>query len=822
MNFCSAAGGGCVIALLLSASAFSQVNVSTYHNDNFRTGANLQETILTPADVNTNTFGLLFSQAVDGYVYAEPLYLSGLNIPGKGVHNVVFVATGHNSVYAFDADSPGGPTSGLLWHINLGPAASTPSFDFALRWGPYFDVSPEVGILGTPVIDPASGTLYLDSLTYDGANYTHRMHALSVTNGAERPFSPVVVTASVPGVGVDAVNGVVTFHSIQQIQRPALTLAGGVVYVAYAGYGDTDPYHGWIIGFDAHTLAQKTNYVFNTTPNSALPVDGNAGEGGIWMSGNGLAVDDGTNLYVVVANGVFNANLPGGTEYGDSVIKFSTTNGLAVADWFTPADETVLAENDLDLGSGGPLLLPDSVGSAGHPHLMITSGKEGTFYVMDRHHLGNYSPPSDSQILQEMPAANDGMWSSMAYFNGMIYHQGKGDPIVALPVDDGVVGSQPLSTSTTPFAYPPATPVISANGTTNAIVWALENHAYSAFQGSGPAILHAYDAYNLANELYNSSQAGSRDQPGPAVKFTIPTVANGKVFIGGQYSLSVYGLGTFLDAPVITPAARLFTNSVTVTISDTAPNATIFYTLDGSTPGTNSLRYTGSLLLTNSATIQALAFKSGAVPSRVTTAYYEGVNSAYERAVLGCQPIAYWRFNESTGPTAFDCMGNYDAAYGVATTAGVAGPAIPAFPGFGPTNLAAQIGGSQSWVTVPPLNDTAVTITAWIYPFGIQNYYTGLFCSRDPGGGNTLNFAGNNQLGYGWNGYDSPSLNFESGLIVPPDQWSFVALVIEPSQATLYVGNSNVLNSAISAVPNDIEEFQDTSRIGDDYGWVGR
>ena len=326
--------------LQLAAGADAAVNVLTWHNDNFRTGQNTNEVFLSPANVKTNTFGLLFTYPVDGQVYAQPLYVAGLVIPGQGTHNVVFIATQHNSVYAFDADSASGTNGGLLWAVNLGTSAVTPNNDFGNRYGAYHDIDPEVGITSTPVIDLAAGTIYVDAFTHEGGSYLHRLHALNLTNGLERAFSPVVVAASVPGTGADSVGGVVTFNPMQQLQRPALTLAGGKLYLACAGYADTDPYHGWVIGYNATNLAPLTNFVFNTTPNSSIASYGaNAGDGGIWMSGSGLGVDAQTNLYAIIGNGSFNANVGGGTEYGDSAVRLATTNGLAVADFFTPYNQ---------------------------------------------------------------------------------------------------------------------------------------------------------------------------------------------------------------------------------------------------------------------------------------------------------------------------------------------------------------------------------------------------------------------------------------------------------------------------------------------------
>jgi len=366
-----------LVALLFACPAVAQVNVLTYHNDNARTGQNLNETLLTPSNVSANTFGKLFAYNVDGQVYAQPLYVSGLNIPGQGTHNVVFVATEHNSVYAFDGDSNIGAANGLLWQANLGPSAATPNNDFGTRYGGFQTIVPEVGITGTPVIDLASGTLYVDAFTHEGSAYFHRLHALNITNGAERSFSPVLVSASVSGTGVGSSNGVLSFDPKQHLQRSALTLAAGVLYVAYAGYEDTDPYHGWIIGFNSTNLQQLPSYVFNTTPNATVANFGtNAGEGGIWMAGCGLSADSAGSLYFAVGNGSFNAlNNSGGTEYGDSFMRLSTGNALAVADYFTPYNQAYLADNNVDLGSSGLLLLPDQPGPV--PHLMVGVGNRG-------------------------------------------------------------------------------------------------------------------------------------------------------------------------------------------------------------------------------------------------------------------------------------------------------------------------------------------------------------------------------------------------------------------------------------------------------------
>jgi hypothetical protein len=538
------AGVPCCLAVLTcclveTTTLVGQVQVLTFHNDLARRGQNTNETVLTPVNVNSNSFGRLFAYPVDGQVYAQPLYVSNLDMGALGIRNVLFIATEHDSVYALDADGNSNPTSGVLWQVSLGTSAVTPNADFGNRYGPYSDIEPEVGITSTPVIDLASGTIYVDAFTHEGASYFHRIHALNITNGVEQAHSPVTVHASVPGLGVGSTNGVVEFNPQQQLQRPALTLVGGVLYLAFSGYADTDPYHGWVLGFDAATLQQLTNYVFNTTPNTTVAVDGpNAGEGGIWMSGDGLAVDSQGNLYMEIGNGSFNANQPGGTDYGDSFVKLSTGGGLSVTDYFAPYNQAKLATDDWDLGSGGPLVLPDSVGSAAHPHLLVGCGKEGKIFLLDRDHLGGFNPVNDSQIVQELPSAVGGTWSSPAYFNNQIYYQGVNDVLKAFRLANGQLNPTPTSRSATLIHFPSPTPAISANGTNAAIAWILQTDNFRDHQ---PAVLHAYDAYDLSRELYNSEQAGARDRLAPAVKFTVPTVANGRVYVGADQEVAVFG-----------------------------------------------------------------------------------------------------------------------------------------------------------------------------------------------------------------------------------------------------------------------------------------
>ncbi len=633
-----------------TASGPPLVSVLTYHNDNTRQGANTNEAILTPGNVNSSSFGRLFNYPVDGYVFAQPLIMTNVSIPGKGIHNVVYVCTEHDSVYAFDADSNTGATGGLLWQTSLGVSAVTPNNDFGGRYGAYHDVTPEMGITDTPVIDPVSGTLYVDAFTHEGTGiYFHRIHALNITTGAERPSSPVVVAASISGVGVGSSGGVLAFNPEQSLNRCAMTLASGRLYATYTGYADTDPYHGWILAYNPTNLQQLTNYIFNTSPNSTIAVWGaNAGECGIWMGGNGPCVDTNNNLFFETGNGPFNADTNVNfnsqttrTEYGDSFVKLSTTNSFAVADYFTPGNQASLAGSDSDLGAGGPMLLPDSLGAGTNRHLIVGCGKEGTIYLLNRDGMGHYG---EGPTVQTLGNAVGGTWSSPAYFNNLIYYLGNGDVLKAFSIANAQISAAPVSRSATSYGFPGATPSVSANGASNGIVWAIQADGSGS---GGAAILHAYNATNVAQELYNSSQNFARDNPGGAVKMVVPTIANGKVYVGSQYVLSVFGNASFLANPTISPNGGVFTNSVTVTLTDATPGTTIYYTLDGTTPTTNSLLYTNSFALTNNTAVNVMAVKAGAANSGVSSAAF--VNSSTIGTGVGLTG-SYYSNHTSTNP----------------------------------------------------------------------------------------------------------------------------------------------------------------------------
>jgi len=636
----------------------------TYHNDNARTGANTNESQLTLANVNTNSFGLLLKYPVDAYVYGQPLFVPGVDMPGKGTHDVVYVVTENDSVYAFDVNSNTGPDGGQLWHASLGEGVDVvTNHEFGTRYhnGVLQDMLPRVGITSTPVIDSASGTIFALALTRvvttTSTNFYQHLHALDLATGAEKPGSPVLVNATCPGTGMDSSNGVVTFVARQENQRCALTLAGGVLYIAYASYADTDPYHGWIIGFNAATLQPLTNYVFNVTPNATKAVFGpEAGEGGLWMAGCGLTVDDHTNLYFETANGSFDADTGGG-DYGDSFMRLSTSNGLAVSDYFTPFNQAALQAADTDLGSGGAVLLPDDVGSPAHPHLLVGAGKESKIYLIDRDNFGHYNTKDDSQIVQSFQANDGRFFCTPAYFNHTIYYQGINGVLRAYAINQGHIETTPASETMTSFRGFGTTPSISANGLDNAIAWTIQSDA--AVEG-GPAILHAYNATNLAVELYNSSQLPARDNPGNAVKMTLPTVANGKVFVGAQYAVSVFGSGSFLPAPAISPKGGDFSGSVTVMFTDAVSDASIYYTLDGTTPKAASTLYTAPFILTNTAILKAIAIKTGSINSLVASASFNNVAAAgHGTGLLG----RYWNgpgFDTLSYLTRTDSVVNFD------------------------------------------------------------------------------------------------------------------------------------------------------------------
>jgi hypothetical protein len=504
--------------------------VLTWHGDNARTGAFTNETILNPRNVNPAQFGKVFSFQVDGEVYAQPLYVANLDIPAQGTHNVLFIATEHDTVYAFDAD---GKSTTPLWKTSfIDPARGITTMPVGDERDYNCCFSPEIGITGTPVIDPGRGTIYLVAETVESGEVIQRLHALDIRTGAERSGSPVRITASVAGNTSDSQLGQVSFLPQHANQRPGLLLINGIVYIAWGSHNDRVPYHGWVMSYSADTLQQLG--VFLATPQGNGGGITAAGGGGIWMSGGAPSADSAGNVHVVTGNGAFNAD-SGGSSYSQSFIKLASTSGvLSVADWFTPHDGVAMNVGDMDLGSSSPLLI-DQAG-APHPHLVVSAGKNGTIYVVDRDSMGHLRDNDDSQIVQAMTnALATFVRCSPAFWNNTLYFSSLDDTLKAFKLSNGMLLTTPSSKSQHVFPFPGPTPSVSANGTTDGVVWALQH-------SGGPAVLYAFDANDLGKELYNSSRAGSRDQGPPSIRFAVPVIANGRVYIGGRGLVTAYGL----------------------------------------------------------------------------------------------------------------------------------------------------------------------------------------------------------------------------------------------------------------------------------------
>ena len=522
--------GGQAMSLTAILSVHPPPDVTTFHNDNLRTGLNPNETYLTPYNVNAATFGKVGVLTTDGKVDAQPLYLSNVSVPGSGAHNVIYVVTEHDSVYAFDAD-----TFALLWQASALEAGETSSDDRQCSEA----LTPEVGITSTPVIDRnrgPNGAIYLVAATEDNSGKYHfRLHALDVAAGTELFAGPMEIQAQYPGTG-DGTNGVnVVFDPEQYLQRPGLLVANGIVYTAWASHCDLEPYTGWIMGYNESTLAQA--FVLNLTPNGR--------QGGIWMAGDGPAADSSGNVYLLDGNGLFDPTLdsngfPSQGDFGNAFVKIAPATPATVTDFFTPNNTATLSVGDFDIGSGGIMLLPDQVDDAGKTwHLAVGSGKTGTVYVVDRDSMGKFDPTVDN-IRQEIPACcpifgglYGPMFSTPAYFNSTVYFGAVGEPIEAFSVANGELSLPYAMLASTVFPYPGATPSISANGDSNALLWAVENGT--------TGILHGYDATNLVNEVYNSGTNAARDQF-LSNKFAVPMITNGKVYLGTAAGVIVFGL----------------------------------------------------------------------------------------------------------------------------------------------------------------------------------------------------------------------------------------------------------------------------------------
>ena len=517
-------------ATLAVTQATSSIAVLTYHNDNLRTGQNVNETILTTANVNSSTFGKLFSLPVDGPIFAQPLYMSGVTV-GTQLHNLVFVATEHDSVYAWDADTV---SSSPVWHASfINPAGGVTAIPCVEVAGPAGQqnncstITPEFGITSTPVIDSSTGTLYVVATTKEVSggttSYVYRLHALSVSTGQEKFGGPVVLQATASSTA-----GTVTFDPIRHLQRPGLLLVNGVVYIGFGSHGDHPTWYGWLLGYNASTLKQVL--AFNASPN--------ASDSGIWQSGAGPASDATGNIYFNTGNGGFDVD-KGGSDYGDSVVKLNSSG--TVLDYFTPYNQATLNVTDADVGASGVVLLPDQAGT--YAHVLISSSKQGLIYSINRDGMGKYNAAGNQNIQTLAGLSSSGLFGSPAYWNGYVYFAAWHDYVKAFQVTNGMVALSSHSSVT--LLFPGATPSVSSNGTSNGIVWIIQEDVPNNTVLANPptAVLRAFDATDLTIELYNSTQAaGNRDAAGGAVKFAVPTVANGKVYVGNSDQVTVYGL----------------------------------------------------------------------------------------------------------------------------------------------------------------------------------------------------------------------------------------------------------------------------------------
>jgi hypothetical protein len=512
-----------LLASLLLLTARAQVLTSQY--DNARTGSDLHETILTPQNVNVRQFGKLFTFHVDGAVYAQPLYVPGLDIPGKGKHSVVFVATEHDSVYAFDA---GGHPAEPLWKVSLlnskVDASPVPAPDVQCGF-----IDPEVGITSTPVIDYSYGTLYVLARSLEGSRptrrFVQRLHALAITTGGEKFGGPVEIQATSRGRGAGSSSGQVQFDPLRENPRAALLLAAGTVFLTWASSCDVGSYHGWMMAYDSHSLKQLS--AFDATPD--------ASDGGFWAGDTGPAADNEGNVYAATGNGRFDASR-GGRDYGDTILKMSLNgDGLQIRDYFTPYNQAELDADDNDLGSGGPVLFPGP--SSAHPSLVAIAGKGATLYVIDRSKMGGFHAGKDSQAVWTVPLGGN-LLGAPAYWNGHLFAAAEDDFLKEFLVTRA--GLKLVARSGEKFDDRPGIPAISSNGSRDGILWLLTSKHWNE-PDRRPAVLYAYDASNVGHELYNSEQDSARDRAGIALRFNMPMVANGRVYIGAKGEVDVYG-----------------------------------------------------------------------------------------------------------------------------------------------------------------------------------------------------------------------------------------------------------------------------------------
>ncbi|MFZ3217886.1 MAG: chitobiase/beta-hexosaminidase C-terminal domain-containing protein [Candidatus Acidiferrales bacterium] len=733
------------------------------HYDMLRTGQNTAETALTPTNVNATTFGKLFALSVDGQVYAQPLYMPNVTVSGHGSHNVVYVATENDSLYAFDGDIGGAP----LWMITLltNGGTAVPNTDVVAG-----DINPEIGVTGTPVIDPSSGTLYVVAKSLENGNFVQRLHAIDITSGAEKFGGPVVLQPSVPGTGSGSTTGTLPFSSQWENQRPGLLLLNGYVYVGFASHGDNGPWHGWVLSFNASTLQAAGAWC--TSPNGI--------GGGIWGAGSGLAADTvGTGrIFVSTGNGDYPATgnvVPNpapapsaSVDFGDSIVQLTTssTGQITPTDYFTPYNSASLDSGDTDLGSGGVLIPPNQGGP--YPHILIEVGKQGRIYVINRdamtsdgsHHCNNCS--SDPEIIQTVNG-NGGLWGAPAYWNGNVYFLGTSDYLRAYSLSNGLLSTSPKSESANITNYPGSTPVISANGTTNGIVWVVDSSGYAT---QTPSVLRAFDATDVANLFYDSSLTDGRDTLGAAVKFVTPAVVNGKVYVGTRTEVDVFGLLNDLPQaapPTFSIPGGSYPGSVQVVLSTTTPNGAIYYTTDGTTPTTNSQLYQTSIPVIATMTVNAIAVATGYLASPIATSTYT-------------------------------------------IAAGTAAPDLSPAPGTYTTTQSVQLSDTTANATIYyTTNGTMPTRNSSVYSAPITVSTTTTINSIASAAG--LADSGVSAGTYTINTNGTTSINFGSGFSIPTGMQFNGNTDLDDSRLQLTNGQPNEAGSAFFTTPMDIRNF---------------
>jgi len=618
----------CLPARPVLAQSPTAVPVLTWRYDQTHAGQNTSETALTTSNVNPDSFGKLFKVKVDSTVYPQPLYVPNLKMSDGQTHNVLFIETSNDSIYAFDADSNGGSNANPIWKISLastdhGAGAGATAIPWQDTGSP--DVAPTIGITGTPAIDQATNTMYVVGSTKENGVYFSRLHAIDIITGAEKANSPVNITATVPGTGNGSSGGQLAFSPLWENQRPAITLYNGYVYIGYGAHGDNGPWHGWLFAYNASTLAQS----------AVLCLSPNGSGAGIWASGAGFPIDDGApggRMFLVTGNGTrstippFDAN----SEYGESVVALSLANGgLKPIDAFTPFNYQILNNHDWDLGAGGVLMVPDQQGT--HPHVLVQAGKEGRVIVLDRDNLGGYAAGASSntnalQDISTITPQSKGFWSTPAYWNGNVYLWAENNVPMLFKMNTGVMDVEPDSQSTITSAFPDPSFSVSSNGTQNGIAWAVRS---DQFNTNGAAVLYAWDANDLTHTIYESDSNATRDAAGPANRYSIPVVTNGKVYVVAHGEVDVYGLlngQATAAAPVITPNGGSFSSGQSVTLSTTTASAAIYYTLDGSTPTTASTLYAGPITISTETTLKAIASAPGFLQSAVSSATFTFTN----------------------------------------------------------------------------------------------------------------------------------------------------------------------------------------------------